>query len=222
LLLFSVPQPASATLPSGCSVPSAIEGPVASGPTDRPRVSITYDESWGPWTRELARTYARFDMAGTFFAVGEQVRERPRIARSILHQGSEIGNHTWSHPNLTTLADSGLQELRRTQRVIRRVSGFRPCLMRPPGGYTNDALTAVATRLHLTTVMWNGGVLLDDSARRLAQRVLANIKPGDIVLEHQWVGTAPVEALPLILEGLRERGLRSVPVTTLLGGHFER
>lgn len=187
---------------------------------DAPKVAITFDERIGPLTRGILATFDRFGMSGTFYAVGREVRARPAKSRAILGAGHEIGNHSWDHADLTTLTAAQTREnLQRTNRTIRKVTGFQPCTFRPPGGVANATVTRQANSLALLHVNWTrASDPFTDDPIRICANALDDVRRGDIVLLHQIQHSA--DALPCILRGLRDRGLRSVPVTRLLGGDF--
>jgi peptidoglycan-N-acetylglucosamine deacetylase len=185
-------------------------------------VSITYDDTPVAGTRPVLRTFDRYGMSGTFFTVGEQAAANPGLTRAILRHGDELGNHSYTHPNLTTLPDHGYHEYRRTLRTIRSITGFRTCLARPPFGAVDGGVVAAADSLGMTTVMWDQSPLWrdpDPNPKHLAHVALEKVNRGEIIVLHPWKD-ADRRALHLILRGLLKRGLRSVPVTKLLGGHF--
>lgn len=225
-LLAGGRSPASADFYKGCKVDArdAVDpetGVVEHGPRRGNRVSLTFDERLGPYTRPILNALERRRARATFFTVGEQIRNHRRLVKRIVAQGHEHGNHTFSHPNLTELETSErLWELRATQRPLRRIGAFEPCLMRPPGGAVDSAVVQDAASLGLTTVKWDvaGGDAFGYRPREITERVLSQVRRGSIVLLHQTPTAAA--ALPDILAGLRKRGLRSVPVVKLLGGRF--
>jgi peptidoglycan/xylan/chitin deacetylase (PgdA/CDA1 family) len=221
LAAMLVTAPAAAAhdqaIPTGCTVP--VSGSVDAAPTDRPLVSITFDENLGSYTRQILDTFDRYGMHGTFFTVGKQAEARPRLAQLILSRGSELGDHSYSHLDLSLLPDFGFDEYRRGQDAIKRVTGFQACLARPPGGTTSPAVVDAATRLGMKTVLWGPSPCwCDPNPRRIARVTLHVVGRGGIVLLHQVQPDA--DALDAILQGLQDRGLRSVPVTKLLGGQF--
>jgi peptidoglycan/xylan/chitin deacetylase (PgdA/CDA1 family) len=131
----------------------------------------------------------------------------------------KIGNHSFSHVPLTKVPDHGLRQYAKAQRAIDQITGFRTAVARPPAGKVDDEVIAAAAALGMATVRWGPSPYWwDPYPRRVAQVCLEGIRPGRIVLLHQ--NEAGSEALPYLLDGLAERGLRSVPVTRLVGGCF--
>jgi peptidoglycan-N-acetylglucosamine deacetylase len=217
---------APAELHDGCRVDATQfgnheTGAVAHGPRRGNRVSLTFDESLGPNTRPILEALREAKDRATFFTVGDQIRSHRGLVERIVSEGHEHGNHTFNHPHLTELdAPERRREMQSTQRLLRRVAGFEPCLMRPPFGSVDESVVAGASRLGLGTVMWDvaGGDFVGFSSEEITAHVLSEVQPGSIVLLHQLHTTT--RALPDILDGLQQRGLRSVPVVKLLGGRF--
>lgn len=204
--------------PTGCSVP--VSGLVNRGATSKPWVTVTYDEHLSPTnTRSIIQAFDRFDMKGTFFTVGKEAWARPGLTHAILDHGNEIGNHSWSHVDLTQTNDKGLYQYRLTNQTIQAETGFRPCLARPPGGKVDAGVIASAEALGMASVKWgHSPCWCDPNPHHIAQTALDGVQPGQIILLHQT--DADTQALPMILQGLQDRGLRSVPTTALLGGHL--
>ena len=209
----------SAVHPGGCEVPQVSE-PVSEATVDSNLVSITFDERLGKSTRAILNTFERFRARATFFIPGRNAASHRDLARKVAARGHELANHTQTHPDLTRLPDSGLAEIRRGSATLERLTGFRPCLFRPPFGTVDEEVVKAASGLGLQTVLWSGGGIdpFTNDPEVVAEQALDGVHPGSIVLLHQTPDCA--EALPRILAGLRERGLRSVPVTHLLGGRF--
>jgi peptidoglycan-N-acetylglucosamine deacetylase len=136
--------------------------------------------------------------------------------RRTLRAGHELANHSYSHPHLPSF-----RELARTNRLIRRLTGFEPCLFRPPFGAWNSRLIGDARRLGMLTIYWD--VDSHDSvgagAATVFSRVTGLARGGSIVLMHDGPGQEPATraALPRVLRALRRKGYRLVTVSELLG-----
>ena len=179
-------------------------------------VAMTFDDGPSPYTHRVLRILRRFRVPATFFLIGQQVGPFRREARAELRAGEEIGNHSLRHSFLPSRGD-----LARTNQVIRRATGFRPCLFRPPGGAVNSRLVGSALSLGMDTITWD--VDPRDWSRpgtgAIVSRVLGAVRPGSIVLMHDGGGPRgeTVAALPTILRVLRHRGYRFKTVSALLG-----
>ncbi len=190
------------------------------GPSRR-EVAIGFDD--GPWpdTPAFVTMLERNHTQATFFMIGEQVDAtyRATLLRE-LRDGDVLGDHTFTHPDLTTTGGVRSQLLR-TIAAIRGLSGYTPCVFRPPYGAYDSSVVATARSLGLATVLWN----VDPSDWALPgtsvieQRVLAEVKPGSIIISHDGGGPRgeTLAAYPRIIAALRARGYRIVTIPQLLG-----
>jgi peptidoglycan/xylan/chitin deacetylase (PgdA/CDA1 family) len=189
--------------------------PLRHGPGGRKLVSLTFDDGPSAYTGHVLRILRRFGATATFFEVGQVIPGHEAVMRRIVRSGSEIGNHSFSHD-----ADPDYRDLAAANAMIRRASGFEPCLFRPPYGVIGRRLVRRARHLGMQTVRWN--VDPDDwerpGAKKVYKRVVAHVHPGAIVMLHDGGGdrSETVSALPRILVDLHRRGYRSVGVTRLL------
>jgi len=198
---------------------------VANGPTDRKEMALTFDD--GPWyqTAQFLDVLEREQAPATFFEIGRQVGpfgQGGAIERRMLADGDMIGDHTWSHPDVAGAGLFAQRQIEDTAAAIRAATrGFTPCLFRAPYGLTSPALITEARSLGFTTIQWD--IDPRDWARpgvsAIVTNVLANARPGAIVIQHDGGGdrSQTVAALPLEIAGLRARGYTLVTVTQLLG-----
>jgi peptidoglycan/xylan/chitin deacetylase (PgdA/CDA1 family) len=173
-------------------------------------VALTFDDGPDPvGTAALLAALRAGGARATLFAVGRNARTCPRLLRAARNAGMWIGNHSWSHPDLTGLTPARARaELRRTQAVLTRLGGAAPRLFRPPYGRTGDGVRAIAARLGLTEVLWD--VDSRDWAGAGPDEIVAaaaRLTDGQVMLMHERC-PATVAAVPRILEDLRARGLR--------------
>jgi peptidoglycan/xylan/chitin deacetylase (PgdA/CDA1 family) len=205
--------------PIGCV---ARDGAVAhfDGPARR-EVALTFDDGPGALTPGFVRMLFARHVKATFFMVGKQVSggERQLLSEE-LRDGDALGDHTWSHPNLLASGEVGRQ-LAETKAQIASVSGYAPCVFRPPYGAFDRAVLDTARSLGLATIAWN--VDPRDWALpgvgSIEATVLAQVKLGSIVLSHDGGGPRgqTLAAYPRIIAALRRRGYRFVTVPQLLG-----
>lgn len=175
-------------------------------------VRLTFDD--GPHRRATPAILDTLEARGvtaTFFVVGSMVAARPGIVRRASKAGHGIGNHSWSHPDLTTLNREQVQsQLARTNKAIRRATGVSPKEWRPPYGGRNDLVEEAARDVGLTSmVLWTVDPQdwADPPATTVRDRVLQAVRTNSTVLLHDGSGANTPEALPMILDGLAERGL---------------
>jgi peptidoglycan/xylan/chitin deacetylase (PgdA/CDA1 family) len=187
----------------------------------RREVALSFDDGPAAITRSFVRMLRAERVPATFFVIGEQVSPAYRaVMREELRDGDAIGDHTWSHPDLVYSGEVASQ-IRGTREVIRRETGYQPCLFRPPYGAYDAAVVDAARTLGLATVTWD--VDPQDWAlpgtAAIEQRVLAQVRPGSIILSHDGGGPRgeTLAAYPDIIASLRRRGYRFVTVPQLLG-----
>jgi peptidoglycan/xylan/chitin deacetylase (PgdA/CDA1 family) len=201
---------------------------VARGPRNRRRVALTFDDGPDPEvTPAVLDALAQHGARATFFNIGRSLEEHPQLARRLVAEGHELGNHSWRHSRWQNLygADGHAREIERGEQAIAAVTGsrVRP-LYRPPIGLKSPQLARVADRHQLTLVAWSlhSHDTRSTDPERVVQHVLKKIQPGDIVLMHDGHDrpgrhrTICAQAVPAILQGLREKGLECVTVSELL------
>ncbi|MFE2098549.1 polysaccharide deacetylase family protein [Streptomyces sp. PTD9-10] len=182
-------------------------------------VALSFDGGPSPTTPELLDILKQDGLHATFFVQGEgHIAKYPAILRRIAAEGHEIGDHTWTHPRLTDLAEADARrELTRTQDAIERITGKKPVLMRPPEGRTNRKVAKICRELGLAQVLWSVTAKdyeTTDSAL-ITQRVLDQTHRDGIILLHDLhKGTVP--AVPGIIKALEQRGYTIVTVSQLL------
>jgi peptidoglycan/xylan/chitin deacetylase (PgdA/CDA1 family) len=188
--------------------------------TDKPMVALTFDD--GPTEQGVDSALAALRAGGaraTFFLIGREVGERPHLVRRIGAEGHEIANHSLTH-RVMIGRSAGFydKEIGETHRRLVAAGAPPPTLFRPPYGKKLWGLPAAARRQGYKLVMVDVEEPLVEDPRVYAERIVREAKPGSILLMHVMYrsnGTAR-EALPLVLEGLRKRGFRIVPVGELL------
>ncbi|HMT04504.1 MAG TPA: polysaccharide deacetylase family protein [Solirubrobacterales bacterium] len=189
---------------------------VTHGPRGRKRVALTFDDGPSDYTPAILRILARRNAKATFFMLGQQVASNPRSARRVLALGHEVANHSYDHDQLPSGSN-----IRRSTRRIRQVTGFRPCLFRPPYGAVSSTLKQSVRANRMKTVNWD----VDTSdwklpgAASISSTIVHRVRPGSIVLMHDGGGprSGTVAALDSAITGLRRRGYRLVTVSELLG-----
>lgn len=184
-------------------------------------IAITFDD--GPFPGRTDRILDILDQYGakaTFFCIGQNVRNNPKLLKDIHDRGHLIGNHSFLHGTLFDLQTAARMrdELNQTDSAIFEVMGKRPRYFRPPYGVTNPMLaSAVKSTGHLT-IGWSMRSL--DTAisdkRELLNRITKALKPGDILLLHDRCEVT-VEILPELLEYIRKSGMTIEPLDKMLG-----
>lgn len=198
---------------------------VYKGPTDQRSVALTFDDGPSASTLDILDLLDKHGAKATFFQCGVHVERWPETARQVVARGHEIGNHTYSHPNLAFKARSFMRaEIERTQAVIEHSAGVTPRWFRAPYGVRWPGLGAVQRELSLDGAMWS--ILGQDwrlQGKSVAARVSKKVSNGAIVCLHDGreLAAAPditstIEAVMILLPVLKDRGYRLVTISELL------
>ncbi|BAZ37962.1 polysaccharide deacetylase [Calothrix sp. NIES-4101] len=191
-------------------------------PNNEKVIALTLDD--GPWketTPQMLDILKQNGVKATFFWVGTAIQENPEIAKQVVAEGHAIANHTFHHWYKQMDAATAKSEIERTADLIYKTTGVKTNLFRPPGGYLNNGLASYAKSQNYTVVMWSQTSADTDPKAKyqvFVKNVLRDAKPGGIVLMHDGGGDRrrTVQALPLIIQGLKEKGYRFVTVPEIL------
>ncbi|MDR3688576.1 MAG: polysaccharide deacetylase family protein [Fimbriimonas sp.] len=196
-------------------------------------VCFTFDD--GPHESSAAEILDALKNEGlhaTFFVVGIRVKQHPELVKRMIDEGNEVGNHTQDHLRLDTLPIKNVRaEIENCATNIERACGRRPALLRPPGMRFKHDTLLLAKRMGYTTVGWNVGAKdfvpkasgqltpeeiaeIHTTPDEVAQRVIDNVKPGEIILLHDNPVTA--RALPKMFAALKKDGYQIKTVTQML------
>jgi peptidoglycan-N-acetylglucosamine deacetylase len=210
------------------------------------KVALSFDDGPDPdYTPAILDILKQKQAPATFFLIGMQVQKYPRIARRIYDEGHTVGNHTFTHPDISDLSPWYMKtiELNITERLFASKLGVKPLFFRPP--YSIDQEPDVGEQVRpLETVQsfgyttigskidpddWQRGRTSDQIVSEVLRQAQTEATPGcetraplycdNVILLHDGGGDrkATVEALPLIIDGLRQRGFQIVPVEELIG-----
>lgn len=193
-------------------------------------VAFTFDDGPdGKWTPMILDTLESRGITATFFVIGENAEVHPDLLRRELADGNEIGNHTFSHPNLALVGRRTTRlELSATERLIEAFLNRRTALWRPPyfgdaEPTTNDELVPVSigqelgyitVGLHIDPSDW-----LSPGTQEIVNSTLAQLDRGNIILLHDGGGdrSQTVAALGPLIDSIRARGYAFTTVTALAG-----
>jgi peptidoglycan-N-acetylglucosamine deacetylase len=205
------------------STPSEIHGKPATytqAHVDQPYIAMTFDD--GPSaenTPRLLEMLKQRNIKATFFLIGQNVASNPDIVRRILAEGHEIGNHSWTHPQLSKLSDDRVTaEITKTQDAIKDVSGFTPTLLRPPyGAITTRQRDWIESQFGLNIILWSVDPFdwKRPGVSVITQRILTQVHPGAIILSHD-IHKQTVDAMPATLDGLAAKGYKFATVSQLI------
>jgi peptidoglycan-N-acetylglucosamine deacetylase len=193
---------------------------ITSGPPDGNRVALTFDDGPTPGVTDLILDeLQRRKLHATFFMIGQRIAAAPDLARRVLAEGHDVGNHTFTHPKLTTLADREVEaEIQKTQDIMREVLNHRAAWFRPPYGELRQNQAGLLSSKGLGTVLWNvdPGDWSQPGEAKIVGTILAETKPGSIIVCHD-LHRQTADSVGPILDGLLECGFTFATLSTLLG-----
>src|SRR5258708_13114356 len=196
-LAMAEDTPGASPSPSPTPAPSPEASTGASKPTtwfsvnvDGPYIAMTFDDGPSPETTpRLLDILKQRNIKATFFMIGQNAERNPEIVKRILADGHEIGNHSWTHPQLAKLPDDRVtEEITKTQNAIKNASGYTPKLLRPPyGSITARQKEWIENQFGLSVILWSVDPFdwKRPGASVIQQRILAGASPRAIILSHE-------------------------------------
>lgn len=188
-------------------------------------VALTFDD--GPDsvnTPFLLDVLKKHQAHATFFVVGNRMEKLPQLIVRISSEGHELGNHSYSHADFNHLDKNAIQnEIRQTNRLIHEISGQTPRYFRPPGGYLSYEMMELTVNEGMVVGYWTYQQDSKDwrkgkTAKNIADHVINNIRPGQILIFHDGAsnGMVTAQAVDMIITGLRQQGYRFVSLGELI------
>jgi peptidoglycan-N-acetylglucosamine deacetylase len=189
-------------------------------------VALTFDDEPHPiFTPQILDLLAKYDAKATFFVAGIKVIRFPALLKREVKEGHEIANHTFHHIYGYHITSAKLSsEIEETDKIIQKVTGFKPSLYRPVGGIYNNLIVNTAINNRKEVVIWNQDSRdwSDPPVSQICNSITKGVKPGNIILFHDWHGTEynqtfqTVKALDNILNILYKNGYKCVTVSELI------
>lgn len=183
-----------------------------SSDTTTKKIALTFDDGPHPtYTIKLLDGLKERNVKATFFVIGENAKNNPDVLKRILEDGHTIGNHTFSHVQLTCISEEkAIAEINDTNQIIKEITGIEPKYIRPPYGLYTDALQR---ETNLTPILWDvdprdWSVL---NTKSVVTHVIKRAKNGDIILLHDIFDTS-VDAALQIIDELQKQGFEFVTV----------
>lgn len=187
-----------------------------SGVKEKPSIAITFDD--GPSSRYTGRLLDGLkerSVKASFFLIGENAEENPVLVERIYKEGHLIGNHTYSHVQMTHLSEeAAVREIEKTDQVISAITGEHVAYMRPPFGAWQRELEG---RMEVLPVLWSVDPLdwTTENVDEIVSKVVTEVEEGDIILLHDCYASS-VEAALRIVDILQKEGYEFVTVDRLL------
>ena len=197
------------------------ELPIYCVKTDKPQVAISFDAAWGnDDTRKILDTLKKYKIKTTFFMTGGWVKEYPDDVKAICNEGHDLGNHSENHKHMSQLSSPEIsEELNKVTQKVKDLTGVTMSLFRPPyGEYDNQVITQ-AKACGYYPIQWSVDSLdwKNYGVNSIIDTILnhKDLKNGAIILMHNGAKYT-AEALPKVIEGLKEKGFEIVPISQLI------
>lgn len=200
---------------------STKELPIYNVQTDKKQVALSFDAAWGNEdTSKILDILKKYDIHSTFFMTGKWAEKYPDDVKAIKNAGHDLGNHSESHKHMPELSTSEMtEEINKATERVKSLTGVTMNLFRAPYGDYDNNLIIQAKSLGYYTIQWNVDSLdwKNYGADSIINTILnnKNLKNGSIILMHNGAKYT-TEALPKVIEGLKEKGYEIVPVSQLI------
>ena len=192
---------------------------ITSGPTDNNQIALTFDDGPTPGVTDRILDELKLrKVHATFFMIGERIVAAPDLARRVLAEGHDIGNHTYTHPKLTALPEAQvIAEIAKTQDIIAKEINHGARWFRPPYGAFRADQSGLVVQAGMRVVLWN----IDPSdwsqpgEDKITGTIFEKAAAGAIVVCHDF-SEQTANCMGVLLDGLLTRGLTPVTLSRLL------
>ncbi|MGG3451584.1 polysaccharide deacetylase family protein [Domibacillus aminovorans] len=179
------------------------------------KVALTFDDGPNPdSTTAILNVLKKYDVKATFFVLGSRVDFYPELVDRMVQEGHEIGNHTWSHKDLTKITVEAVKkELGMTAEAVEQAAGVSPIAVRPPYGATNEQVNQI---IGVPPVLWSVDTLdwKSHNPKAIYDIVKRDTRDGTIILMHD-IHKTTADALEDVIVYLQKQGYELVTVDEL-------
>lgn len=207
---------------------------LSNGNRNHSRIALTFDDGPNePYTSQALAILEQYRIKATFFVIGQNARRHPETCRRIVTAGNVIGNHSYHHHKSLCLrrGKTVARDIEMAHQAIYECTGFEPKLFRPPHGFRTPWLMRTVRHLGYTVVTWDNMTSdwkAEKSGDEIVRAILQRAKPGGVIVLHDGRDGRPrydrsqmLQALPIVIETLKERGFDFVTIPELLESEGE-
>ncbi|NGQ96755.1 delta-lactam-biosynthetic de-N-acetylase [Brevibacillus sp. SYP-B805] len=188
-------------------------GAIFQGDPTKKELYLTFDNGYeNGFTARILDTLKEKKVPAIFFVTGHYVKDQPELVRRMVQEGHLVGNHSWSHPDMSRLSNDKIKmELERVKTEVARITGQQEMrYLRPPRGIFSERTLAVSKELGYTSVFWSiayndWNIHAQKGAAYAFHNVMAQLHPGAVILLHA-VSKDNAEALGGIIDAARRQG----------------
>lgn len=181
-------------------------------------IALTFDDGPSKYTARLLDILEENGAHATFFVLGNRAKNNSELLKRMLDEGHEIGSHTWDHTSFAKLSySSALENMKKSTNAIKKASGKKPVLVRPPYGAMSDSLKYAATMQDQAIITWSVDPRDWDTKNpdTVYNKIMSKASNGDIILCHD-IHKSTVDAMERVIPDLIDEGYKLVTVSELL------
>jgi len=197
------------------------ELPIYSVKTDEKMIAISFDAAWGAEDfNRIMEILDKHNVKTTFFMTGEWVKNYPECVKILVEKGHDLGNHSATHPDMTTLSKEAQREqILRVHNAVKELTGYEMELFRPPYGAYNNEVIRTCYENGYYPIQWDVDSLdwKDYEPARIISNVCnhKSLDNGSIILCHNGAKYT-ADALDEMLTNLEKQGYKIVPISELI------
>lgn len=192
--------------------------PIYRGNPRKPMIAFMVNVAWGnEYIPQLLEIFNRYDVRSTFFLDGSWLKKNVDLAEMIVREGHEIGNHAYSHPDMSRLSEQEVtDQIVKTNRLIQQELKLKTKWFAPPSGSFNERVVIIADRLGMKTVLWTLDTVdwKKPPPQTIVDRLVPKLDNGVLILMHPTESS--LKALPGLIEAARKKGLIPGTVSEVL------
>lgn len=192
------------------------------GSREEKLIALTFDDGPHPKeTHQILDVLDKYNVKATFFVVGKHANWYSEPLKRAAKEGHEIGNHTFSHPDISNLSTDDIKgEIKECEDTLIKLTGIKPTLFRPPyGSYSRDKLAEIAKESGYKIILWTTIDAKDwknPPSSQISDTIVNKVQNGDIILLHDYGTKNTVEALDRIIPTMMKKGYKFVTVSELI------
>lgn len=182
------------------------------GDTNKKELFLTFDNGYeNGYTGQILDILKEKKVPAVFFVTGHYIKDQPELLMRMAAEGHLIGNHSWSHPDMTQVPPAQIKsELDKVSREVARITGQQMRFMRPPRGIFSDRMLGVCREFGYTNVFWSVAYRDWETSRQMGANyaytnVVNQLHPGAVILLHS-VSRDNAQALGRIIDEAKARG----------------
>ncbi|MBO9599707.1 MAG: delta-lactam-biosynthetic de-N-acetylase [Cohnella sp.] len=198
-------------------------GAIFTGDTRKKELYLTFDNGYeNGYTAYVLDVLKAKQVPAAFFVTGHYVKDQPELVKRMVHEGHIVGNHSWSHPDMTQISDPLIkEELGKVQTRVSELTEQKEMrFMRPPRGIFSERMLYTSRTCGYTNVFWSIAYkdwdVHDQKGQEHAYRmIMSQLHPGAVILLHS-VSKDNAEALGRIIDDARKQGYVFQPLDRLV------